>query len=443
MSWFRRPARGEDGNIILAMMIILVITTLGTAIVIREIGDQAVVLSRQQTSVALAAANAGLSDALFRLDQGSSDEGTGDGKFYVDNVVGCTGDCVATSVSGVAANAAVKYIALQVNSAEWTIDAIGCAESVVPSTGASCSAPGVVKVAVHEIVTRGAKYPFALFANSSLTFNGNATGSFSTYNDGAAASASNPNTSGNVAIGSNGAITCNGGIGSNVQADYYNTGSISSISGGCSNSQSFGTSYYLPPVSTSGLATNCPNNGNIGSGNGVTYLYGASSPYVCRQPVSINGLLDVVGAVTLYIDLSGNSAYNSSTAALTIATPSYANDLYDYCANTSHPIVTCPGTIDLPTAANFQVDINSSGQVGFANGQGYYFGGILYAPQAYLTEDGCKSHYFGSLTINTLTCNGGPHLYVSYDSALSSLYGNWVVSGYTQENPNSVNTTGW
>lgn len=416
------PARGEDGNIIIAMMIILIVTSISTAIMFRELGDQTIVVGRQQTSGALATANAGVSDALFRLDQGGSAEGSGT-QFYVDNVTGCAGACVATSVPGIASGAKVKYVANQITATQWNIDAVGTV--------------GAQTAAVHEVVTRTAKYPFALFANSALTFNGNASGSFSTYSDTATESSSNPNTNGNVAIGSNGAITCNGGIGNNVQADYYNTGSVSSISGGCGNPQSFNTTYYLPPATATGLATNCPNNGQLGTDFNYPTLSAESIPYVCRQPVTISGMLQVVGAVTLYIDLSGSSSYNSSTAALTIATPSYVNDMYDYCANnTDHTY--CNGTQNLPNAENLQILVNSPGQVGFDNGKGYYFGGILYAPQAYLTQDGCKSQYYGSVTINTLTCNGGPHLWVSYDSTLGTYYGNWEVSNYTQVNPASV-----
>ena len=40
--------------------------------------------------------------------------------------------------------------------------------------------------------------------------------------------------------------------------------------------------------------------------------------------------------------------------------------------------------------------------------------------------------------IDTLMCNGGPHLYVSYDSELGQVYGPWTPSGYTQVNPATV-----
>jgi hypothetical protein len=429
MKRIRARRRGqEQGNIIVAMLIILVVATIGTAMTYRVINNESIVLSRQGTASALATANAGLADALFRLDQGSSAEGNGV-QFFVSPTA-CSGNCVATTVPGIDTNpkdrASVQYVATQVNAGEWYVDSVGTVRNQ--------------RAAVHEVVTRAPKYPFALFANSSLSFNGNAQGSFSTYTDGASYSSTpgnpNPNPNGSVSIGSNGAITCNGGIGNNVQTDYYGTASVGSLSSSCSNSQSFQNIYYLPSVSTN-LPDNCPNGGNLGSGFGSTWNTLNAGTYVCDEPVNISGLLQVTGAVTLYINLTGGS-YNSSTAALTIATPSYVNDLYDYCQNTTPAPAQCTPAPNLPAAANFQVLINSAGQVGFANGQGYYFGGILYAPQAYLTEDGCKSHYYGSLTINTLTCNGGPHLYVSYDTALQGIYGSWAPSSYTQENPSSV-----
>lgn len=60
---------------------------------------------------------------------------------------------------------------------------------------------------------------------------------------------------------------------------------------------------------------------------------------------------------------------------------------------------------------------------------------MVYAPNASLTEDGCKSRYYGSLVINTLTCAGGPQLDVSYDSSLAKVYRPWTAGAYTQINP--------
>ncbi len=146
ITWLRRPARGEDGNLIIAMMIILVITTIATAAVFREIGDQTIVVTKQQTASALATANAGLSDALFRLDQGTAAEGSGT-QFYVDTTssTGCSGACVGTALPGVGAKASVKYVANQISPTEWTIDSLGTV--------------GQQNAAVHEVVSRNCQVP--------------------------------------------------------------------------------------------------------------------------------------------------------------------------------------------------------------------------------------------------------------------------------------------
>ena len=409
-------SRDERGSLIIVMIIILVLVTVTAAVAVRVIGNETVVLTHQGTASAVSGANAGISDALFRLDQGTQNT-----TFCINaSNVGDT-HCLGTTIPG-APN--VSYVATEVNSAKWTIDAI---DTVNGHQGA-----------IQETVARSAQYPFALFGNTSLTFNGNASGSFSTYNDTQTASSSNPDTSGNVAIGSNGSITCNGGIGSNVQTDYYGSSSISNIqNSSCGSPQGYSYTYYLPTPTAPASSLPCPNNGSLGSGISGAPTSLSAGTYLCTTPVTINGLLQVTGQVSLYIILNP-STYGSSSAALTITAGSYVNDMSDYCASAGSSASGCTPTPDLPVAANFQVLTNSDGQVGFSNGHGYDFGGVLYAPQAYLTEDGCKSQYYGSVVINTLTCNGGPHLYVSYDSELGQIWGPWQASGYTQVNPSSV-----
>jgi hypothetical protein len=145
--------------------------------------------------------------------------------------------------------------------------------------------------------------------------------------------------------------------------------------------------------------------------------------------VTIDGNLSVnaaTGPISLYIILDP-TIYSSSTAALTITVGSTVNAKASYN----------PGDT-LPDASQLRIYSNSTGTFGNVNGQAYYMGAIVYAPQASLTGDGCKSVYYGSLVINTLTCNGGPHLTVHYDTDLANIYGPWSITGYTQIPPGSV-----
>ncbi len=414
-----QPTRAERGNIIIALTIILVLVTIGTAMTYRVIQNQAVVVSRQNIAGAVSGADAGVADALFRLDQLTTDPGPGS-TICVNASNPSDVHCVGTSIPGAPG---VSYVATEVNSGKWTIEALG---TVNGKQGA-----------VQEVATRTSQYPFALFGNTSLTFNGNATAGFSTYSPTQTASSTNPNTNGTVSIGSNGSITCNGGLGTNVTPVYYGTGGIGSLSTSCGGTPvSNSGTYYLPTPQAPTTYLACPTNGDFGSGiSGAPSLLAAGT-YLCTQPITISGELNVSGTVSLYVILDP-AQYNSSTNAITISRGSYVNDMSDYCAANSGA-TGCSPTPDLPDATAFQLFTNSNGNVGNDNGQGYDFGGILYAPQAQLTQDGCKSQYYGSIVINVLTCNGGPHLSVSYDSALSSLYGPWTAGSYTQINPGSV-----
>ena len=49
------------------------------------------------------------------------------------------------------------------------------------------------------------------------------------------------------------------------------------------------------------------------------------------------------------------------------------------------------------------------------------FTGILYAPSAQEANPSCKANWRGALVVNTFTCNGGPHLQVHYDTRMQSL----------------------
>jgi len=136
--------------------------------------------------------------------------------------------------------------------------------------------------------------------------------------------------------------------------------------------------------------------------------------------------------VQLYVILP--SPLSSSTNAVYIASGSYINDAYDQLNCASDPQLSC----SLPVASDFEIFTNSNGTVGDSNGTGYFFGGILYAPAASLTEDGCKSHYYGSVVVYAFTCNGAPNFSFSYDNAELTDYGAWTQGTYSQVPPSRV-----
>lgn len=438
--------RDERGSLIVVLTVIFVMVLLCSAIAFQLFGNQQNVLTRSSSASSVSAADAGLSDALFRLDQISPNSGTafcmdatGTGVLGGSNCVQASGD-----LSG------VSYTAVP-NSAG------SCANGVV--TCWTINAKAIVNGvwgAVSEEVDYSVAYPFAVFGNSGLDFNGNNSNGLGTYNDTSTAppdtsTADCPgttNVSSCVQVGSNGPIKCAGNLASNVSEVYYtNGGGVSTCANPVPNPSKFPILPVTAPPSVSspncpGLETTDSNGDNIyelGTGyRGAPSSLQAGIYYCNNSAIAISGQLSVQGTVQLYIILDGktDSAFiNNGVQTLYIAGGSEVNVGFD---GTSGP-PTSPTS--LPVAQNLQILSNSTGTVGSANGGGangpFTFGGVIYAPTANLVGNGCKSAYYGSLTINTLTCNGGPHLQVYYDNALKSVLGSPEVSGYAQVNPNT------
>jgi len=371
----------------------MVVTAIGATLVARTISNAGTVSHSQHFSGGLAGADAGVSDALFQIDQFSSTNPA-----PAEFCVGASSSCGSSSLP---AAPGVQYKAVENSSNSWTVESEGKVNGVLH--------------AVQATVSRSVEYPFALFGNQGLNFNGNAQNAFALYDSAQVANANNPNPNGAVAIGSNGTINCHGGISSNVTTVYYTGGGGVS---GCTNTQPSPSLYSVPAPDTPPSYQSCPNGGSLGSGASPAYPSIAPGTYLCTGPVTVNGNLSVSpsGVVKLYIILPSSS--NTSTTT----------DL-DITANSN---VNIPSTPYLPVAADLQILTNGIGNVGDSSGQGYTFGGVIYAPDAYLIGNGCKSVYYGALVINTFTCNGGPHLTVNYDSELSQTMTAWTVSGYTE-----------
>jgi hypothetical protein len=422
----------EQGSIVVALLVIFVIVALSSVLASRVIGNQSIVVNRQNTAAGVAGADAGITDALFRIDQGSAAIGTTIPP--VGNFSFCVGlpGCIAPSVPGAPG---VKYKAFANTSdpskaSQWTVQAVGTING----------APG----AIQETLIRGSQYPYVLFGNSGLDFNGKSGGGFGYYAPGPQGPAltncsDTPTNPPCVKIASNGLIDCNGTVHSanadlplSVLALYYSGGG--GVSGACGTTQSVSTLFNVPVKTPPAGTWTCPNNGQLGSNiPGAPTEIGATGQttiYVCNDTaVTIDGHLQVDGPVQFYIQLDSStnqSFVNSKTPTLSITKGS--------TVNVTPPV---PPTA-LPDATWLQIFSNSSGTIGDNSNQPFYYGGTIYAPKASLTGDGCQSVYYGSLVLDSFRCNGGPNLTINYDTDLNYLYGPWSTSGYVQIPPGSV-----
>jgi len=452
-----RNARDESGSLIVALAIIFVLVLVCSAVGVEVAGNQFNIVSKSNAAASVSAADAGLSDAVFRLDQ----------------LAPATGSAFCMDATGTGSLGGATCVKAQGN-------LLGVSYTATPNAGGTSwtilSKAQINRIAgaVRETVNYSVKYPFAIFGNGGLDFNGQSGNTLGTYSDGNTSSLSNPDTktadcsdsdgdnaakpgSDNdndsddascVQVGSNGPIKCAGGLPTNVGEVYYTGGGGA---GQCAQPIANSSKYVLsiPTAPTSGTPLTCPGTATTDSKGDTIYQLGSgyaggltsipAGTYLCQNAaIAISGNLSVGPNVLLYIILNpttDNAFINNGVQTVYIAGGSKVNTSFDGTAGTPTPGTT------LPVASALQILSNSTGTVGSANGGGangpYTFGGVVYAPDANLVGNGCKSAYYGSLTINTLTCNGGPHLQVYYDSSLSSLYGPPSISGYSQTNPQS------
>jgi len=431
-----RLRRDEQGSLIIALTVVMVVMLLGSLLFVQVVGNAQIISSRQAAYTGVTSADAGLSDALFRLDQ--PDEAPSSGVLCLNALNPSDSKCGVQATTTTPQLTGVSYVARTVPSGtspaianQWIVQAIGNARSGMHG-------------AVQETLTRTALYPFALFGKKSLTFNGNIDKSdFGTFSPGPNGSSNFSYCSSTVAtpacvtVGSDGSINCSKAPPS-LETVYYNTGS----GGGCGTSQSRNTNYNLsdpsPPTPPAGVSWTCPNGGALGSGANPPAPTILSGVYICASEVTITGTLTVLGTSPVQLYIMPSAAKNTvNSTFLDVAADSQINTTIPYSELSNPGTGPQPGDT-MPDSNLFQVFTNSIGNLDVNGNHGFVFGGILYAPEATLTTNGCKSYFFGSATINTYTCNGGPNLGFYYDTALSQDFGPWQISGYQQINPSTV-----
>ncbi len=378
----------ERGSIIVALCVIMVLTLLSVTVLARTLTALSAVRQNQDFSASLAQADAALSDAMFRIDQfGASD--------IASFCVGNDAKCFPTSMP---AAPGASYKAVETDDNTFTVTALGRVNNRPH--------------AIQATVVRSPLYPFAIFANGDLTFNGNGGGTIkATLPDGS----TDPNRIADT--GSNATITCNSGASQgDFQVSYKNSWKSCPA-------QVSGTGSYVPkdPVRAPGCPspnTNLPPvpclpaSGVLGCPVGGAFgLLGIIAPgtYLCTGTISFSSLLPIAvpGAVRIFVIPTAGTA-DVGLSGTTI------NDGGD--------------------PRNFTVYLAGAGSVDMGNGShGATLTGTIWAPSAVITSNGCKMALTGALVIGIYTCNGGPNLKVNYDSRLQTVVSqSWAVQNYTE-----------
>lgn len=393
--------RDERGNLIVVGAVIMVLLFLSVAVVARTLSGLASTRRGQDFSGALANADAGLSDALFRFDQ----LGTAPAASF------CVGNNAACTISSIPSSPGAQYTARRVDNNTYTVLSKGLVNGVPHG--------------IQATVARSYLYPFAIFTKTSITFNGN-TGNFNPANG--VGPVETVDANGNPVlvpaadVASNGSITCNGSNSPAHQQDYFKGGGSS-----CSNAFLVPGSYNPQnPSATCPAPVNVPTTPCLPAShnacpaiNGTLPASLAPGAYYCTQTDLAGGTLSFPSTFTV----AAGAANNGVVEIFVIPTN-----------NTSLTVSISDATVNLngdPTKLRVYL---SGGSVDPGNGaHAGDFTGIMWAPNAQETNPGCKANWRGGLVLNTFTCNGGPHLQVHYDTRMLSItQDSWTVTNYTE-----------
>jgi hypothetical protein len=387
--------REERGSMIVALAVIMILTMLSIAVVTRTLSGLRSARQGQDFAGALPQADAGLSDALFRIDQ----QGNAAAATFC---VGVSGSCSLTTVPNASG---AQYTARRVNDNTYTVLSKGTVNGQYHAIQATVSRPASL-------------YPFALFGSTSVTIKGYATPMTTLYPTGWPAGTVVP-----ADIGSSGQINCNAGNPADHE-DYYKGGGAASCP---TPVQMPGT--YLPadPASTCPAAANTPP---------TPCLPTSPAPLACPSIPSSNYVL----AAGVYVCYDSQS-WTGATVTVAGSQNGGVAEIYFFKSTPTSPNPTFTMTQSSfnvgGSSANLRLYFGSAYTIDPGPGTNTTsFTGVLYAPHATLTSNACKANWVGSLLVDNFTCNGaaGEHFSVLYDAALSTVRppGGWKVTNFME-----------
>jgi hypothetical protein len=425
-------ARDEHGSIVVVVILTVVIVLLGLAFAVRATGDLQNSRDVTNTNAARAQALAGLSDALFRLDQ----QGAAPSSFCVG------GTPTQCSVQSVEAAPDVQYVVRV---------ASGSTTGTVLAQGTVHGRTYTIQAAVSE----SQSYPFGIFAGSNATFDG--TGSQITIDQ--------TDTSGNCVIvngsceqadvGSDGIITCQGSGSDGGNQVTYDGGNSN-----CQNWVNQSNDYTpqqpwgpppgescpapwsptppptpcMPTSPASNLASPaCPSD-NTFSGKIEPGIYSCTGGIT----FSSNATTQCPGGQTVCVDYANTTTNGGKVEIFDWPNPNGQTSI-DMSGATVNLYDATSGTCDGagsyqcgdPTA--FQVCAKGSGSINVGSGSSAAtFDGILYAPGMSMTVNGGQLLWIGQFTVNQVAIDGNPNFSVHYDPRLGEVTPPvWQVQNFT------------
>lgn len=403
--------RDESGSIIVTMTIIGILGLLGAAVVARAISAQDSARSAQEFSAALGPADAGVSDALLRLDA------IGTGTPNTSFCVGVSG-CDVASLSG---SAFTQY--------SWSYNSASDKITVLSKGLENGRAHGV-----RAELTRAGLFPFAIFGQDLLEFKG-ASGS----NIVAVDKFGNVVTTPDADAGTNGTIDCTSGGGGESNGSYTGGG----VDPDCNQPKDLSDDGSYDPTApiaspncsleprTIPLTPCIPATGTSCPANAAGVLANPLQPgrYLCRQNVTFPA-----GPVSVISDLSSNGGVFELFVIPTPTSGPLNVTFTGACVNVAVSSVCTNETTDPVDGdpSKLRVYVAGSGVIDPGTGaNAIEYNGILYAPQSSMHSAGCKVRWRGALVFKEAKCSGGPNMSIRYDQRVAGLRdATWQLENY-------------
>jgi hypothetical protein len=379
-----RVRRGEEGStLLIALMVMMILSTLSLGVLARSLSVMSFVRHGQDFDAALAQADAGLADAVKALETAAANA-----------------PAVMNDEEVVNGELRWRYRATRINDLEYEVRVLGQI--------------GDSRQGVRAKVTRGAKYPYALFADQSLDLSsGGLDLGLSSW-----LTLGSPDTHA-VHIGTNGDLLVEPGADA---GDFQHIFPPDGQCTGCDpdtlvvHDEEEGT-YQLPPVvkPPAGTPTQaCPLLGTFtGLVNGMN-----GRPFVCERNVVMAGVVSVINPPFVVYVLPNPSTGADSSLDLRTA-------IINAGQRADHVEIKKAGSAPLLLDLAF-----TPAQLTFS--------GVLYAPQSTLHLQGSK-WWSGSVTVDRVMVSKNalgvkPVLNLGYDLNLASASkaADWQVSRYAQ-----------
>lgn len=317
-----RWGNDERGSVVVALGVLLVLSTLSLGLLARTLSTLRSVRSTQDFSAALAVADSGLSDAVYRLDQAAT---------------------ASFTVDGTTAGGSYHYAAQRISNTEYLVQSRGTVNGV--------------RHAVEVRLTRSTEYPYALFTDQTLDVNGNNYENIFSYD-----ATSGLTNTGNALVGSNGEVQVNGGGRMGDGQHWF------LACNGCAAPVQLDRRRDLPaPVMPAvGDSQVCPT-GNVFNGT-IDGLGGR--PFRCTPGtgrVDFGTVTVTNGPLVIYVQCSGNGAttcVDLEDASVNTGTGKKAKDFQLYLAGTGAISLAGTNYTGLVYAPDANSRINGKGMRG-------------------------------------------------------------------------------